>query len=319
MTIDTDSTGERVPLYRHTKRTEWGLAILAWEEGDRRGYQFEDGQLRTFKEGFYSLLEEVDRPSDQAAATVATLSRQLGVAQARKAIVEQAADSGKRVITLEDQIKVFNIEYPGGFADPAWLEARGVDVKRRLKKHREPAIEAAAEHFSRESLDSYVNAGRFADLHGRILEVLGTTTLVPPARLKQLQELDESTYEALGRSLRDLLWNDDEPYEMRFERFLTAVGSEPSWTLSTSPAALLRPSEHICVRPSSFRKQAMWMAPRLNFVGTPSAKQYVRLLQMSRSIESKLKDAGLEPRDLMDIHDFIRQTLRPAAIKLLSS
>ena len=47
-------------LYRHTKRPEWGVAILAWERGGRRAYQFEDGRLRKFREGYYSLMKPVD-------------------------------------------------------------------------------------------------------------------------------------------------------------------------------------------------------------------------------------------------------------------
>ena len=65
-------------LYAHTKGQKWGLAILAWERGPCRGYQFEDGVLRIFKEGFYEMLEEVDAPADKAARVIAELRRKLG-------------------------------------------------------------------------------------------------------------------------------------------------------------------------------------------------------------------------------------------------
>ena len=35
-------------LYRHSKRKQWGFAVLAWEKEGKRGYQFEDGELRVW-------------------------------------------------------------------------------------------------------------------------------------------------------------------------------------------------------------------------------------------------------------------------------
>ena len=39
-------------LYRHVKRPEWGVAMIAWERNGTRAYQFEDGKLRKFPEAF---------------------------------------------------------------------------------------------------------------------------------------------------------------------------------------------------------------------------------------------------------------------------
>src|SRR5690606_26156746 len=44
-------------VYQHTKRAQWGLAALVWERDGKRGYRFEDGSERVFREGFYHLLE----------------------------------------------------------------------------------------------------------------------------------------------------------------------------------------------------------------------------------------------------------------------
>ena len=46
-------------LYQHQARPQWGLAILAWEGRDKRRYQFQDGKLRTFKQGYYEKLTPV--------------------------------------------------------------------------------------------------------------------------------------------------------------------------------------------------------------------------------------------------------------------
>ncbi|MEL6182380.1 MAG: hypothetical protein AAFS10_25715, partial [Myxococcota bacterium] len=57
-------------LYVHTKRPNWGRAILAWEQGGKRGYQFEDGRLRVFKKDFYGLFDTVELPEDDDSALV---------------------------------------------------------------------------------------------------------------------------------------------------------------------------------------------------------------------------------------------------------
>ena len=48
---DTSRT-EGPTLYRHVKREQWGYAVLADEQMDRRTFQFQDGRRRTFKKGF---------------------------------------------------------------------------------------------------------------------------------------------------------------------------------------------------------------------------------------------------------------------------
>ena len=66
-------------LYVHSKRSQWGMSILVYEGEGQRRYQFQDGQLRTFKDGYYQLLEPVVNPPD-AAEIVAELESKLGVA-----------------------------------------------------------------------------------------------------------------------------------------------------------------------------------------------------------------------------------------------
>jgi hypothetical protein len=50
---------------------------------------------------------------------------------------------------------------------------------------------------------------------------------------------------------------------------------------------------------------------------TPTAQSYLRLQSMAKTIWNRLIEVGERPRDLMDVHDFIRLTTRPAAKKAL--
>ena len=61
-------------LFRHCKREDWGLAVLLWEREGKRGYRFEGGHERTFKEGYYHLFESASAVGDAAEKLLASLA-----------------------------------------------------------------------------------------------------------------------------------------------------------------------------------------------------------------------------------------------------
>ena len=93
-------------LYTHVKRPKWGLAILAWEGRESRHYQFQDGQLRTIKDGWYHLLEPVDEPYDSARDIVRDLKSMLRIERVRRA-PDPTPRSVKSIISFDEQIKIF--------------------------------------------------------------------------------------------------------------------------------------------------------------------------------------------------------------------
>ena len=54
-------------VFRHTKKTEWGLATLQWERDEKKCFRFEDGTERVFSLEFCHLLEPVDAPPERFA------------------------------------------------------------------------------------------------------------------------------------------------------------------------------------------------------------------------------------------------------------
>jgi hypothetical protein len=102
-----------------------------------------------------------------------------------------------------------------------------------------------------------------------------------------------------------------------FDRWVGAVtsgtGKVPAWTLATAPLALARPNDHVCVRATSFRAQAISLSPRLQLGDTPSHRQYQRMLAMAKRVQGRAVDRELPPADLLDVHDFIRFTLSTKA------
>jgi len=295
-------------LYHHTKRPEWGLAIVAWERPEKRAYQFQDGQLRVFKDGFYQFLEEVDLPADQSAEVLASLGRALGRSEKSRASGTRKATA---LIPLSAQIAYFREQFPEGFGDEAWLSGkRGSGAPRRLKRHRDPAVAQAREALDKGVLDDLIAKDEHIKIIEALLAVLTKTDLVSTVKLAPLSNLAEDRQAPVAEALRDLLYGDGAivPRLTRFNSWL----AKGSWELVTAPLGLVHPDVHICVRQNVFKQQAQWMAPRMVHSTKPDGPGYERYLSMVGSIAEKLTAEGMPPRDLFDVFDFCYETLRPA-------
>lgn len=306
-------------LYQHSKRKEWGLALLAWERDGKRGYQFEDGELRIFKEGYYQLLDEVEEVENKATIIAKLDAKRAGAAKKddkkkRGGISSKAED----MPTPGEQVLVFTALFPGGFDDPKWIKDQRGEGGRALKRHRDHAIKRAQEELAKDSLDALLDAGQSRSVIERACTVLDKTDLVSKAQVDPLRKASRDT--RLAQALRDFLHGTDD-VETRFAHLCRALATStkkpPSWQLATALGSLVHPQEHVCVRPSVFALQALTMAPRLRPSKTPTSMAYVGYVKMSKAVIDQLIADGQTPRDLLDVHDFIWVTLRPAAKEVL--
>jgi hypothetical protein len=316
----TQSATSTLPaaLYAHTKGEKWGLAILAWERGPCRGYQFEDGVLRIFKEGFYEMLEEVDAPADKAARVIAELRRKLGDASPPPHEGGARPRTAAPGLSFEEQVHGFRSRFPEGFADPAWIARyRGRPGGwRRAKGHVDAAFVDARGVLALDELDRALTEDRATEIVTATSAILERTSLLNGAQTEPLRTLPPARHATFGQALRDLI-HGEEAYELRFERFVASLSVPrrpgPTWQLATILPALYWPDDHVCVRPTTFREQARWMAPRLVLPSAPSGPLYVRLVEMARAVKTLLEQERLAPRDLMDVYQFMVTSLAPAA------
>lgn len=306
---------ENQALYTHSRRPRWGLAILAWEGEGERHYQFQDGQIRTFKQGYYELLEEVEAGSDRALDVIRDLKAMLRVARGRQS--GAGASAPVKLVTFDEQLRVFESLFPGGFSDPAWLSAvRGAGEKRR-KCHRDATIQAARAELAVEVLEGAIERDPSLALRA-LTRVLAATDLVGSKDSGALRRSPREHHADLARAIRDVLWG-TAPYAERLGRYLTVLRRTPervTWPLATAPAALVHPDEHVVVKPSLVRQQALWMALPTEARGRdlsagPSPDLYRRAQAMMIALRERLARAGHAPRDLLDVHDFVRVTLEP--------
>lgn len=307
---NTSQSSNTPTLYRHTKKKEWGLALLAWEQDGKRGYRFEDGEVRVFKEGYYDLLEEVDAPADQSSPLLAELDR-----QQRRA---DKAAGNEPAITFEEQLGVFLEQFPEGFGSKEWLEKHRGQGGRRLKRHRDSAIAQAQKDLSAEAIDAALASGDLASVQKAALDVVENTDLVTKSQLDPLKRATPT--EDFIRTLRNLLYGENE-IGVRFDAFCrelaTNSGRPPSWPLVTAVPSLVQPKDFICIRPSVFKTQADASSVTVRGTKTPSSRSYGGFLEMAADLRDQLTAAGHPPRDYLDLYDFIWVTLRPSSQEIL--
>jgi hypothetical protein len=296
--------------FRHAARPEWGVAVIAWEREGKRGYQFEDGQLRVFTSGYYYLLDPIGVSSER----LRSLKSLAG------ASVSQPAGAAPRPVvgpTLDEQIGYFLRAYPGGFAGDRWRSERRGGSGRALRRHRDPAIAFAREQLTADRLAAGLDQHREREVVQALLEVVGRTDLVTAPQLERLASLGHDRARALVSGLRELLFG-EASIQVRMVPWVRALtqgaGRAPTWAMATVPLALLDPDHHVCVQRTSFVAQAASVAPHLEVGLSPGGADYPPLLDMAQGVRERLEVAH-SPGDLLDVADFISFTLSAAARK----
>jgi hypothetical protein len=305
-------------VFEHKKRREWGLAVLAWEHRDKRGYVFENGQLRVLVQAFFSMMRQVDRPTEEVRALHETLRPELDAARAEMGAVTQPAQrKSTSPVSFDDQLARFHATFPNGFKDDAWIQQhRGATASRRVGAHRDPSVEEAQQQLDPAVLDKRLAGDEYRAIYDSVLALLGRTDLVPAAELAVLRGAEPGNQRALALMVAELVHGSGEAGS-RLDHFVTAFhrtfGKPPGWQLATALPALYAPDEWIVVRPAMFRTQAKRMVPGFSLPKTPGAAPYRRCLAMAQNVRARLEEREEAPRDLLDVYDFMRESLRSSS------
>jgi hypothetical protein len=290
------------------------VAVVAWEREGKRGYQFEDGQLRVFTSGYYDRLDPVAVSPDRIRTLLALLGLPLPVTPT---IPPGAMDPP----TIDQQIAYFLRAYPGGFTAEKWRSERRGNPSRSLKRHRDPAVALARAEITAAGLLASLQQGSEPQAVQTLATVLGRTDLVPSAHLQRLSSLPPMRSRAIILGLSELLFSRTS-VEVRVVQWVHALnrgtGRAPTWSLVTAPLALLQPDQHVCVDRASFLMQAASIAPRLRVPASPTGAEYAPLLAMAESVRERLKNES-SPGDLLDVRDFIAFTMSSGACKAIAA
>lgn len=290
------------PIYTHTKRDEWGYAIRAFESADRRAYQFEDGQLRVFKKGYYDLMQPASAGTDETRRIVESLKSMVKKASAVRAEMRPRGVDDS-VITFDALVGLFREVQPQGFdGDEYQATVRGRGAERRLKRHVDPALTVAREKLSREALSELLARGDVRGVRDVLHEVLDRTGFVTKKLLTPLAEV--ANLDAFAKGLFELLHGGG-PVETRFELWLKTLPSDASWELATAPGALVSPEDQLFVKASVWKLLTARAAPQVGFSRKPSGYLYGRLVGLAEQLVRQLRDADVPPADFFDVHHLV--------------
>lgn len=308
-------------LVVHNKKSEWGMGLVTDANEERMQVQFQDGKLRLFKKGWFHLLEAVE-DNDANDDILEELKDRYGLSIAANAQAERAKEQGP-LMTFKDQLRVFRRLYPGGFTDPDYVNSVRRDPDgRRLKRLREPAMLFAQKELAQEPFSALLAEENWTGVHDVVIKVLRKTSLASPSTvLDPLRGMPEESHERFAKALYDLLWGDGE-FEDRFREWLKALEAggpmKLTWPMTTVLPALVHPDKYVTVRTKVFRAQARTVAPKRSFRPNPAARSYIRYNGVAEDVLGRLKEAGHEPADLMDVYQFIWETLRPKGVEILA-
>ncbi len=300
----SDSSASAPQYVRHSKRPTWGMGALLWERDEKRSYRFEDGEVRSFKQGFFHFLDAVEPPKTMTSLEIQQLN---------------GAETGQSSLPgLRDQLILFLTDYPGGFAGSKWLNSRrGVGVRRALKRHREPAMTKAARILALKNIDKRIADGEHTLLWDEVTGLIASTDLVPTAHTGHLRKMTPGP--ALSQALRTYL-HGDESEAARFDALRRALSSAAwTWPVISTLRALLRPHAEVPIRPSVFALQAKALAVTISAAKTPSSRAFASYIGLASHVREWLVAHEIPPKDLIDVHAFIWETLRPAARKRINA
>jgi hypothetical protein len=287
-------------IFCHAKRPDWGVGIVTAEGEGKRSYLFEDGEERTLGAAGIGHMRKVDHPDREQQQTCAHLLSLLAKRGARR-----DAEAPSRA-AIDAQLARFHRKYPGGFFGNEW---RNAAKSASAGQGRGGVMNEIQERFAQERVAVRLQKQQFAELWDDAVELLGASGLAT-APLQRARPPSEQRL--LAEALSSLLQG-EQSYEHRFDRFISAYASlfrdPPSWQTTTAFSALLAPLEHVYVEPTAFRKQLKLLGLPSAFGARPSGAAYLRCLAAAKKLANMLATRGEVPRDLLDVHDFIRATV----------
>lgn len=294
----TEAANAEFPgLFRHPNRAAWGVGVLASERDGKRTYLFESGEERTMGSGAHDMMHRI-APLD--ADQQSTLARLTALVARRHGLPDASKATG---VVLLEQVTVLRRTFPQGLADAAWQN------EQRAAQTRETLVPKAQKAFALSAMDAQLKAQQFDALWASATEILQASGWLSD----QLQPAPAPAVALLVAALRELFYG-SATIEQRVDRFSvafeTAFRHPPRWETTTGLLALVSPDRQVLVDLPVFRKQLKLLGSKGPLPQSPNGVSYVRCLNAARIVASKLTEQGEAPRDLLDVHDFMRFTLK---------
>lgn len=290
-------------LYAHGTRKDWGTGVLSGERDGKRTYLFEGGEERTMGGGAHDMMRKVSPLTSEHQATLARLT---ALVARRRGLPDPSKAAG---FVLAEQVAELRRSFPQGLADAAWLE------ESRAARVRSTLVAEAQQSLSLKTIDAQLKGGQGDRVWSQVVTLLRATKWIPA---DQFLPATSHSIGQLAAAVRELLYG-TAGLEQRFDRFVAAYDNAfrkpPRWETATALLALVFPAQNVLVDITAFRKQLKALGSKGTLPARPSGAAYARCVSVANIISGRLTESGETVQDLLDVHDFVRVTLKAPAPK----
>jgi hypothetical protein len=275
--------GDRV---RHPSKPEWGIGQILETSGE--------ANVRVFF---------VDIGEKTLNAGIANLTKVSG-AEATHPVLDNLRlnKSGhvERFKTFDLARADFLKQFPEGFEDNKYLEAE--------RNYKYEAHELMMTLLNEQEISALINAGNYAEICKRALQIVNKTNLIFPNEKMALKDglATDSSKKRFAETLFALLYGKDdiEKWFSAFAECLLAIGAA-KWTIVTYFLYLRYPADHMFMKPTITQVAADLCAFELNYHPDPNWLTYKSLQTFSRHLFDRLSSSNLVPRDMIDVQSFM--------------
>lgn len=164
------------------------------------------------------------------------------------------------------------------------------------------------EILSQENYSALLDTGEYDEVVKRALQVVNKTNLIFPNEKMALKDglKDEEKKRQFSEKLYELLYGDGE-LRLRFETFarhLEDIGAA-KWTIVSYFLFIAFPDRYIFLKPTVCQHAAKLVKAELNYRSDLNWLTYKCLLEFAENLKTYLVDAGLAPRDMIDVQSFM--------------
>jgi hypothetical protein len=211
-----------------------------------------------------------------------------------------ARTAAVRFRPLNEYVELFTRRFPGGFDGTDYAQ---VERDPKLK-----ARELLQRSLGRETLAGLIAGGQFGEIVERAFALIGATTLVDRfegiALRKGLKE--DAALKPFAEALNEVLYGTG-ARQARFEQFVRCLEGLHSakWPVATYFQYLADPEQEMFLKPNPTKAFAAACETELNYAAHPNWKTYESLLALSVKLRDALAQAGLRPRDMIDVQSFM--------------
>lgn len=215
-------------------------------------------------------------------------------------LASAASSEGAIFLALPEAIQKFLTEYPGGFIGERYFEEE--------RGYKDKAHETCMSLLGESDVTALLKAGNYAEICERARRVESKTPLLASFEKIQFNDAlkNPDNQKLFAEQLADNLYGTAEE-KVRFEKLAAVLDrmQVAKWPVVTYFGYIRFPENRIFIKPEVTRNAASVCAWEISYKSELNWTTYAGVRSLFEHLRTALTDAGLEPRDMIDVQSFV--------------